>query len=50
MNSYVGLVITLVVATFLVGCCGQIGGYTAASSISENEFARDEKQVRELDG
>jgi hypothetical protein len=50
MNRYVGLVIMLVVATFLVGCSEQIGEYTAASSISENGFARDEKQVRELDG
>jgi hypothetical protein len=50
MNRYVGLVIMLVVATFLVGCSEEIGDYTAASSISENGFARDEKQVRELDG
>jgi hypothetical protein len=50
MNRYVGLVIMLVVTTFLVGCSEQIGDYTAASSISENGFARDEKQVRELEG
>jgi hypothetical protein len=50
MNRYVGLVIMLVVTAFLVGCSEQIGDYTAASSISENGFARDEKQVRELEG
>ena len=51
MNRYVGIVIMLVVtAFFLVGCSEQIGDYTAASSISENGFARDEKQMRELDG
>ena len=50
MKGYVGLIIILVVATFLVGCSEQIGDYIAASSISENGFARDEEQVRELEG
>ena len=50
MNRYVGLVIILVVTTFLVGCGGQIGDYIAGSSISENGFAKDAKHVRELEG
>ena len=50
MNRYVGLIIVILVVTaLLVGCGGQIGNYTAASSISENGFARDEKHVRELE-
>ena len=50
MNRYVSLVIILVVTTFLVGCSEQIGDYIAASSISENGFAKDEKHVRGLEG
>ena len=50
MNKYLGLVIILVVTAFLAGCNQPIGDYTAASSISESGFARDEKRVRELEG
>ena len=50
MNKYLGLVIILVVTVFLVGCSEQIGDYTAASSISENGFAKDAKHVRGLEG
>ena len=40
----------LVVDTFLAGCSGRIGDYTAASSISKDGFARDENQISELQG
>jgi len=49
MNKRLGVVIILVVATFLAGCNGQIGGYEPASSISVNGFARDEK-IRDIEG
>ena len=50
MNRYVGLVIMLVVTAFLVGCSEQIGDYVAASSITENGFARDAEEMKELEG
>ncbi|MDX1417816.1 MAG: hypothetical protein R3293_26680, partial [Candidatus Promineifilaceae bacterium] len=42
--------IGLIVLTCLVGCNRRIGDYTAASSISKEGFARDEQQLRELEG
>jgi hypothetical protein len=50
MNKYLSLITILIVTAFLAGCNGQIGDYMAASSISRGGFARDEKQMRELDG
>jgi len=49
MNKY-AILILLVVMTCLVGCNRQIGDYTAASSISKDGFARDEQQIRKLQG
>ena len=49
MNKY-SIVIMLVLISGLVGCVTQIGDYTAASSISKDGFARDEQQIRELQG
>ncbi len=50
MNKYLSLIIILIVTTFLAGCNEQVGDYMAASSISRDGFARDEKEMRELDG
>lgn len=40
----------LVVVTSLAGCNRQIGEYSATSSISTDGFARDERQMIELQG
>jgi len=49
MNRYLGI-IPLVIASLPIGCDGRIGGYLAASSISENGFAGDAKEIRGAQG
>jgi hypothetical protein len=40
----------LIAATVLVGCNKQTDDYIAASSISDNGFARNEKEIRSING
>jgi hypothetical protein len=49
MNRYLGI-IPLVIASLLIGCDGRIGDHLVASSISENGFARDAKEILEARG
>jgi hypothetical protein len=52
MNRYpiLPILLMLIVITLLVGCNGQIGNYIAASTVSNGGFARDERQMQELQG
>ena len=50
LGKYFGPILILVVTAFLVGCGGQIGDYSAASSISKDGFARNAKELREIHG
>ena len=49
MRGYL-ILAALVVMTYLTGCNNSIGDYMASSSISEDGFAKDEQQIRELHG
>ena len=49
MGKYIIFIIILVMIV-LAGCSTQIGDYTAASSISKNGFAKEEQQIRSLEG
>jgi hypothetical protein len=44
------ILITLVVSVFVAGCDRRTGDYVAASSISQNGFARDGNAMRALNG
>lgn len=49
MNQLLRLIL-LIMVTELVGCLDRMGGYIAASSISQNGFARNGQEMRQMQG